>query len=339
MKAFIKAIEYIIPDHLLTNNNLNKSFPEWSVDKIVEKTGIMGRGIAAKDECSSDLGVRAAEKIFESGVCSRKDIDYLLFCTQSPDYFLPTTACIMQNRMGIKKASGAIDYNLGCSGYVYGLGLAKGLIETGQAGNVLLITAETYSKFIHPGDKSVRTLFGDAGSATYIESSKCSDEFIGPFIYGTDGKGSKNLIVPQGAFRRPAQTAPPEIYTDEYGNKRSAEKLYMNGSEVFTFSLLTVPKLIIDLLTKSEKNAEQVDLYVFHQANKFMLEALQKKCKIPKEKFFISFENVGNTVSCTIPIALNEAKKSGILKSGMTVMLVGFGVGYSWGATLLKWNS
>jgi 3-oxoacyl-[acyl-carrier-protein] synthase-3 len=336
--ASIISIEYVIPEKRLTNEMLTNSFPEWSIDKIVEKTGICSRGIASQNECASDLGVRAAEKLFESGACSRQDIDYLLFCTQSPDYFLPTTACLMQERLGLTEASGAIDFNLGCSGYVYGLGLAKGLIETGQASNILLVTAETYSKYIHPADKSVRTLFGDAGTATYLTSVEGSHEFLGPFVYGTDGKGAKNLIVPGGALRNPIGRVNPRVSTDNSGNQRSFENLYMNGSEILTFSLIAVPNLLDDIYSKAALKAEQVDLYVFHQANKFMLNALQRKCNIPKEKFFNSYEKIGNTVSCTIPIALKEAQKTGVLRSGMTVLLVGFGVGYSWGANILRWS-
>lgn len=337
MPAFIKSIEYDLPEGLLTNEMLAAESPEWSVEKIQEKTGINVRRVAASDECASDMGVRAAEKLFARGECSRQEIDYLLFCTQSPDHFLPTTACIMQHRLGIPKASGAIDFNLGCSGYVYGLGLAKGLIETGQACNVLLITAETYSKFIHPRDKSVRTLFGDAATATLIQAANAAQEFLGPFVYGTDGSGAKNLIVPQGGLRYPVSREPSEIMNDEHGNQRSAENLYMNGAEIFAFSLLTVPNSVNSLLAKANLSSKQIDLYVFHQANKFMLDALRKKIKLPEEKFFLSYERFGNTVSCSIPIALKEAIDCGALKTGMTVMLVGFGVGYSWGATLVRW--
>jgi 3-oxoacyl-[acyl-carrier-protein] synthase-3 len=337
MRAAIKAIEYALPGKTVTNADLVAEFPDWTVDKIEEKTGIRQRPIASADECASDLGVVAAERLFSSGVCSPEQIDYLLFCTQSPDYFLPTTACVMQERLGLPRTVGALDFNLGCSGYVYGLGLAKGLIETGQARNVLLITGETYSKHIHPGDKSVRTLFGDAGTATLIQGIEASEERVGPFVYGTDGGGAKNLIVPQGGMRSPMGRTPAEVVTDAHGNQRSTEHLYMNGSEIFTFTLLTVPKSVKALLDKAGIEPDQVDLYVFHQANKFMLDALRKKVKIPEDKFFLAYEKFGNTVSCTIPIALKEAVDCGVLRPGMTVVLVGFGVGYSWGANLVRW--
>ena len=166
MKAAIRAIEYYLPETVLGSDDLTREFPDWSVAKIESKTGIRERHIASGSECSSDLGIAAAKKLFDSGAVSPSEIDFLLFCTQSPDYFLPTTACMMQAALGIPKTAGALDFNLGCSGFVYGLGLAKGLIETGQAKSILLITAETYSKFIHPRDRSVRTIFGDAAAAT-----------------------------------------------------------------------------------------------------------------------------------------------------------------------------
>jgi 3-oxoacyl-[acyl-carrier-protein] synthase III len=337
MQGFIRAIEYDLPEGLLTNDMLAAEYSDWSVEKIEEKVGISVRRIAASNECASDIGVRAAEKLFASEVCRREDIDYLLFCTQSPDYFLPTTACIMQDRLGLPKSCGALDFNLGCSGYIYGLGLAKGLIESGQARNVLLITAETYSKYIHPGDKSVRTLFGDAAAATLIQSRQDTETKIGPFVYGTDGKGANNLIVPAGGLRMPHSDESSLVVEDDQGNFRSQDNLYMNGSEIFTFTLKSVPKAVNDLLVLSGRSLEDIDLFVFHQANKFMLEHLCKKIKIPPQKFYMSFKNYGNTVSSTIPIALKDAERDGKLKSGDLVMLVGFGVGYSWGATLLHW--
>lgn len=339
MTAFIKAIEYYLPEGILTNDEIIAEFPEWSLEKIEKKTGIKKRHIAGVNECSSDLGVAAAKKIFKTGVITAKEIDYLIFCTQSHDYFLPSTACLLQDRLKMPVSAGAIDINLGCSGYIYGLGLAKGIIETGQANTVLFITAETYSKFIHPKDKSVRTLFGDAGAATLITGLKNQNsEFIGPFLYGTDGSGADNLIVPKGGLRSPMRSSLPKIISDDNGNYRSDENLYMNGSEVFTFTLKRVPEIIHQLLKKESLSINDVDYYVFHQANKFILDHLRRKLKIPEEKFCSAYEDVGNTVSSTIPIALKELMKSKCLKQNDLIMLVGFGVGYSWGATFVRWK-
>lgn len=339
--AYINAIEYYLPEKKLTNDDLVSAYPEWTIEKITKKTGISVRGIAGKNECSSDLALKAAEKLFSSGVCCPSDIDYLLLCTQSPDYFLPTTACLLQDRLGISKTSGALDFNLGCSGYVYGLGLAKGLIETGQVKKVLLLTAETYSKFINKGDRSVRTLFGDAATATLLqgrESDTMQSPAIGPFVYGTDGSGALNLIVPAGGQREPRSGRTARMKEDEDGNIRSLNELYMNGSEIFIFTLDVIPKTVRDILTHSNKTLDDIDLFVFHQANKFMLDHIRKKIKVPEGKFFMSFSKYGNTVSSSIPIALRDALQQGALKSGDLVMLVGFGVGYSWGAALVRWK-
>lgn len=338
MTVAIRAIEYYLPEKVLTNEALATEFPEWSIAKIQGKTGIRERHIAAPSECSSDLGYRAAIKLFDSGACSPAEIDYILLCTQSPDYFLPTTACLLQDRLGIPDTAGALDFNLGCSGFVYGLGLAQGLLRTGQASRVLLITAETYSKFIHPQDKSVRTLFGDAAAATLIEAvSSQEDSTPAPFAFGTDGKGGENLIVPAGGLRTPSTPETAQAVTDENGNWRSQNNLFMNGAEIFTFTIRTIPDCVNRLLTKAHKRIEDVDFFVFHQANQYMLEHLRKKMGIPPEKFSLCLGHCGNTVSSTIPIALKHASMEGQLQDGQLVMLVGFGVGYSWGATLLHW--
>ena len=330
MKANIKAISYYLPEAVLSNDLINQEFPEWDIEKISSKTGINSRHISAADEFSSDMAVKAAEKLFAEHNIDKSTIDYLLFCTQSPDYFLPTTACIIQDKLGLNTSIGALDFNLGCSGFVYGLSLAKGLIAGEMAKNVLLITSETYSKFIHPKDKSNKTIFGDAAAATLITAEKgfCS---IGNFIFGTDGKGAENLIVKQGGMRFPVLDENEDI-ADEFGNVRNDKNLFMNGTEIFNFTGEFVPKLTEAILEKSSLTKDDIDLFIFHQANKYMLNHLRKKIKIPEEKFFIAMEHCGNTVSSTIPIALYEAQQQANLADSKNVILAGFGVGYSWGA-------
>ena len=206
MQAILKAIEYYLPPRILDNPQLCEVAPNWSPQKIQNKTGIEERRISEEGELASDLAFKAVTKLFESGACQPVDIDFLILCTQSPDYFLPTTACLLQNRLGLRTNCGAFDFNLGCSGFIYGLGLVKGLIETGQAKTVLLVTAETYTKFITPTDMSVRALFGDASAATLLQAGELPDDqgpAIGPFVYGTDGRGAKNLIVKTGGMRSP----------------------------------------------------------------------------------------------------------------------------------------
>jgi 3-oxoacyl-[acyl-carrier-protein] synthase-3 len=334
--AKVKDIAMYLPQEVLTNADLAEIYTEWPVDKIYGKTGINERRIASVDQTAGDLAYEAATRLFEQGQIAAGDVDFIILCTQAPDYILPTTACILQDRLGVSKQAGALDINLGCSGFVYGLSLAKGLIETGAACCVLLLTADTYSKYINPMDKSVRTLFGDAAAATAIVATEESGEVIGPFVFGTDGSGAKNLIVEAGMYRLPRSYETAKELTDESGNIRSRDNLYMNGAEVMAFSLKEVPKAADALLLKAGKTKEDIDLFVLHQANKFMLEALRKKMKTPPEKLPILVDDCGNTVSSTIPIALYKLRKQGSLKAGHQLMLIGFGVGYSWAACLLN---
>ncbi|MBD0371680.1 MAG: ketoacyl-ACP synthase III [Pyrinomonadaceae bacterium] len=335
-RAAIKAISSYLPAGELTNEQLAEEFGDVEPSVILERTGIRVRRIAGREECASDLGVAAALHLFESGSIQPEEIDFLLFCTQSPDYLLPTTACIMQERLGLRTDCGAIDFNQGCSGYVYGLSLAKSLIETDAARSVLLITADTYSKYINARDKSVRTLFGDGASATLIGASESETNLIGPFVFGTDGRGAEKLIVPVGGMRRPFDDEAMIESEDEQGNRRSPRNLYMNGPEIFNFTMRTVPLVMDELLRKCGCSLDEIDYVIPHQANKFMLERLQRRLKVPAEKFHIELENTGNTVSSTIPIALESARREGRIKAGDTVALVGFGVGYSWAATLVR---
>jgi 3-oxoacyl-[acyl-carrier-protein] synthase-3 len=323
MNAVISAVEYHLPQTIQTNEELAAQFPHWQVQQIAEKTGIHARHISAENELASDLAVVAARKLFDSGAAAPADIDFILLCTQSPDYLLPTTACLLQSRLGIPTTAGALDFNLGCSGYVYGLSLAKGLIETGQIRNLLLVTAETYSKHIHPEDRTVRLVFGDAAAATLIQAGQSPDVGIGPFVFGTDGTGAPNLIVRKGALRH---INSPDLPLD----------MCMNGPEIFAFTLNTIPKTVHRLVAAAGKSLAEVDLFIFHQANAYMLEHLRNRLEIPAEKFFVELRDIGNTVSASIPIAIKQAQRVGRLCSGQLAMLVGFGVGYSWSATLVR---
>ncbi|MFF7708713.1 beta-ketoacyl-ACP synthase 3 [Pseudomonas sp. NPDC007930] len=328
--ARIKAIEYVLPKNLLDNARLAMEYPDWDVDKILNKTGINERYVVDPGQTACDLAVLACEKIFSSSV-SKESIDAIIFCTQSPDYSLPATACILQNRVGISTNCMAFDINQGCSGYIYGLGIAKGLIETGQATNALVVTAETYSHYIHPGDRSVRTLFGDAAAVTWV-AGETEGRGLERFRYGTDGSGAHNLIVPMGRARSPISDISkiPEI-SDDKGNMRSAAHLYMNGPAIFEFSMTRVPQIYKSLFDE-EFTEEHLDRVVFHQANSFMLDALRRRLRIPKEKFVSKFSHCGNTVSSSIPIALKESLEDGSVREGTALALVGFGVGYSWAA-------
>ena len=335
-RAAIKAIASYLPAKELTNEQVAREFGEQDPEKIFDKTGISVRHVAAPDECASDLGVAAARQLFESGACSPSDIDFLLLCTQSPDYFLPTTACTMQSRLGLSTDCGAIDINQGCSGYVYSIAVAKGLIEAGTARQVLLITADTYTKFINPRDRSVRTLFGDGAAATLIGTVAAERELIGPFVFGTDGRGAQDLIVPAGGMRRPIDAEAAIEKEDGQRNWRSACNLYMDGGAVFNFTLQTVPRVLNQLLDKCGISQAEVDYFIPHQANKFMLDRLRAKLKIPQERFYNDMRETGNTVSSTIPIALEKAIKQGLIKTNDKVALIGFGVGLSWAAAMVE---
>lgn len=336
MKATIKAIAYYLPEEKLDNASLAALFPEWSVDKISSKTGIFQRHIAARDEFVSDMSVKAAKKLFAENNITADSIDFILLCTQSPDYFLPTTACLVQDALGIPTTAGALDFNLGCSGYVYGLAMAKGLIMGGIAKNILLITSETYSKFIHPKDKSNRTIFGDAASATLITDGDGFASIL-DFELGTDGRGAQNLIVKKGAARFPADDTDEDI-VDEFGNVRNDKNLFMNGTEIFNFTSASVPGLVKNTLEKNTLSPDDITMYIFHQANKYMLNHLRKKLEIPEEKFYYFLTNCGNTVSSTIAIALKEAIASQAFSKDNKVLLAGFGVGYSWGGCVINFE-
>lgn len=329
--AFIKAISYYLPEKTVTNEDLVSEFPEWTVEKIADKVGVNRRHISSIGETATDLAVNAAERLFALNPdIKREDIDFVLLCTQSPDYFLPSSSCIIQSRLGIPTSCGAFDFNLGCSGYVYGLAVAKGLISGGIAKNILLLTAETYNKYLHPRDKGNRTIFGDAATATVISTNGFAE--IGNFALGTNGAGADNLIVKTGGSRHPEKAN--DLSFDENGNPHSSDYLYMNGSEIFSFTQKNVPIVVRQTLDKNDLSMDDINMFVFHQANRYMLNFLRKKIKIVPEKFFIYMAEIGNTVSNSIPIALDNAKKEGKLTG--PVLICGFGVGYSWGGTILN---
>lgn len=331
MGTFIKKIEYYLPEKILDNKGLEAVFPDWDSAKYEKKIGIHQRHIAGDNQTPVDLAFEASQLLFKS--YDKNKVDFLILCTQSPDYFLPTSACILQDRLGLRTNIGAFDFNLGCSGFVYGLAIAKGLISSHLAESVLLITSETYSKFIHPKDRSNRMIFGDGAAATIIEKSDV--DFIKEFSLGTNGSGSNNLIVKNGAARN---CFDKDVKDFEYspGSITSDNNLYMNGPAIFNFTIDAVPVVIEDVLNKNNTSIDQVDFFIFHQANKYMLDYLRTKMNIPQEKFYINMLNTGNTVSATIPIALKDCMDNKIINSRDKVLLVGFGVGYSWGAALIE---
>jgi 3-oxoacyl-[acyl-carrier-protein] synthase-3 len=330
--AFIKAISYYLPERVLSNEELLKEFPEWSIDKVAEKVGVNLRHLSNECETAGDLAEKAARNLFEEYSIDPKSIDFVLLCTQSPDYALPSTACLLQHKLGIPKTAGAFDYNLGCSGCIYGIAVAKGLIAANIAKNVLLLTAETYTKYLHPQDKSNRSIFGDGAAACLISKDGFAE--IGEFDLGTDGGGAESLILKTGAAREPKPNGKESV--DEEGHLRRDDYLYMNGSEVFNFTLDIVPPMMQNILNRNNLSQDSIDYFIFHQANKFMLSTIRKVCGLPKDKFYINLKNTGNTVSSTVLIGLKDCLDNGTTKAGMNVMISGFGVGLSWGGTILR---
>ena len=316
----IHSIEYHLPSKIRTNDEIAPLMNGWTAEKIFNKIGIKSRHISDVNETALDLAEKACRKALSK--IENIEVESLILCTQSPDYLLPTGACILQDRLGLKTSTMCFDFNLGCSGYIYGLAIARGLIQSGTINNCLLVTTDTYSKYISEDDAVNMALFGDGASATILIKSSTS-EILKPQL-GTDGSGAYNLIVKGGG-------------TKTYYNQTGPLKLFMNGPAIFDFTNIAVPNLVTLILNESNLSISDLDYFIFHQANKFILEHLKKKLGIPSEKFLIDIEDSGNTVSSTIPILIANKRNQDInFFKNKTVMLVGFGVGYSWGAVILK---
>lgn len=296
--------------------------PKWDMDLIASKTGVYNRHIAAPDECSSDLGVKAAEKLFAEFDIDPSTIDFLLFCTQTPDYPLPTTACLIQDRLGLPTSCGALDFNLGCSGYVYGLSLCDGLIRSGAAKRILFITAETYTKLIDKQDRTLRTIFGDGAAATLIESHDAPSMW--GFKFGTDGKGANTLLATENGFRNVDHAIEPRH------RRRWKSDLYMDGPALINFTVAKVPGTLHQVLEAAEMTDADVGYYLLHQATYKMLSQLQQVLKVDEDRVPILMRDFGNTVSSTLPILINQMRKRGDMSPEMRNLLVGFGVGWSW---------
>jgi 3-oxoacyl-[acyl-carrier-protein] synthase III len=324
MKIKIDSNAYYLPEKKESAKDLFLDNPDWDTSKIFEKTGISTRSIASSNQTAVDLAFKAGMKLLKD-VPSKEDIDLIILVTQSPDYVLPTSACILQSQLGLSTKSMAFDINLGCSGFVYALSVASSLIESGVAKKGLILCSETYSKYIHKNDRTCRPLFSDGASATLLSESDSNN--IGPFIFGTDGSGFEKLIVRGGGAREPNN-----IEDSSYG------LLEMSGSDIFLFTLSSIPICINMLLDKSNLKIKDIDLFVFHQASKLVLENIIRIMSLDRDKVFINLKYVGNTVSASIPIALKDAENQDRLKEGDRVMLIGFGVGLSWGATLVTWR-
>lgn len=340
MKSFISHISYYLPENTLTNADLCKLFSTTTEQEIVKKSGVKTRHIAlnendrGNDVTGSDLAYLSALKLFEEHAILPSTINFLLFCSKGLDYKAPATSTILQHRLNLPKHIGTMDIPMGCTGFINGLSVAKGLIETEQATNVLLLTAGATSYVIPPDDLELRMIFGDGAAATFIQGQESKQTKIGPFVFGSDGSGADYMKCIRSGVRNPIDELWLQKYKDANGMKYGL--LEMDGKEVFIFALREVPPMIHSLLAKAKLKMEEIDLFIFHQANGFLLETLRKKLEIPKEQFFTYLENVGNTVSASIPIALSEAIKSGRAKKGDKILLAGFGIGFSWSGTIIN---
>jgi 3-oxoacyl-[acyl-carrier-protein] synthase-3 len=332
----ILATNSALPEKVLTYEELEERFGAAAMKKVLSGAGIRNRRVAAPEVCGSDLAYQAACELLDYHQIDRSTIDLLIHCTQTPDYFLPTTACVLHERLGLLPGCACFDINLGCSQYVYALSVAHSMISSGVASRALVLTGDTMARTLHPMDRSVVPLLGDGASASLVGVVPDGQGFLG-WELGTDGTGHKYLIMPAGAFRRPLSPDTAVERTDEEGNVRTEQNLYMNGAAIFHFAISVVPPTVQRLLQKLSLSVADIDLFIFHQANKFMLEYLFKKLKIPAEKTHIFMEDIGNTSGSSVPIALTDAWRAGKIHPGARVLLIGFGVGLSWAATVIRW--
>ncbi len=334
----ILAAEYELPRAVLTYEQLVQRFGVEAMQKVLAGSGIRNRRVASPDICGSDLAYSAAERMLRRHNLDRGTIDLLIFCTQSPDYLLPTTACVLHERLGLSKRCAACDLNLGCSQYVYALSVAHGLIASGIASRALVLTGDTMSRTIHPLDRALVPLMGDGGSASLVAEVPQGEGFLG-FELGTDGTGHRYLMIPAGGFRQPRCGASRIETIDAEGNVRTPENMRMNGAAIFHFAISIVPPTIETLLSRLSLRMSDVDMFLFHQANRYMLDYLFRKLKIPAEKTHVFLEDIGNTSGSTIPILLTHAWRAGKIRPGVLVLAIGFGVGLSWAATVIRWPS
>lgn len=333
--AYINKIEFVTGSLKLPNQELERIFPDYNFDKFEKKVGIKSRYIADKEETGLSMAVKAVNKLLSSIDSEKYQIDFIIHCTQSPEYMLPTSACILQEKCGLEENIGALDINLGCSGYTYGLILAKSLIESRNANNVILVTSDTYSKYINEKDLINRLIFGDAATASLISANGTNK--IEEFIYGTSGAGWDKLIVKNNFFNVRKESNIEKNYGQ--GNIYTDDNLYMDGPAIFDFTINNIPPLIERVLKKNKLKPEEVDKFIPHQANKFLLKSITNLSSLDISKLYTNLDEYGNTVSSTIPIALKEYSLSDFKGSNEKILIAGFGVGLSWSAGLLTLNS
>jgi 3-oxoacyl-[acyl-carrier-protein] synthase-3 len=334
-KAGIKAVECYLPERVLTNDDITAMFPRWDMVRAERLTGIRRRHVEDDNTPASEMACRAASKLFAKDGAGKDSVDFVIVVTQSGDYRMPATACILQNRLGLSRSVGAMDINQGCAGYVYGLMTAKALVECGAAKKILLITVEKTSFFMHPTDATLRTLQGDAATATLVSSERPLAE-IGDADFGTDGGAFDNIIVPYGGSAEALERKMDDTSGARY---QHPDFVNMKGMEIFNFSVTEVPETINAALGKNGLAIGDVDYFILHQANAIIIRTIAEKLKIPPEKIPMNIDRVGNTSSCSIPLLLSEVLSDPRIKRGDKILLCGFGVGLSWATTVLRISS
>jgi len=338
-RATIAAIHHCVPANRLMQAELEERFGAKNVQSIAKLSGILERRVVPQGMTAADLAHAAADRLLTARNVDRASIDLLILATQTGDYQMPATACILHERLGLAENCATFDINLGCSAYPYALAVANGFFATGQARRALILNADALSTVIHPHDRNLVPLQGDGAAATLLEPTQANDEGLMDFHFGTDGKGWNYLCVPASGARTPRSDETRREQTDESGSIRTAENLFMNGPAVFHFSLHKVPEAVQQALAKFKTTLDDIDLVILHQANRYMLEQIYKKLHVPAEKQFFHLEDIGNLSGASTPVALSEAVRQGRVRAGSRVLLVSFGVGLSWGISLLRFGS
>jgi len=331
----VKGISACVPKFEYDNMDY-QWIPVKERELMIKTVGVQKRRIAQKGITTSDLCLHAAEKLLKDTNCKKEEIDLLIFIAQARDYCLPATATILQDRIGLSKNCMAFDIGLGCSGYIYGLSIAAGLLNSFNLKKALLLVGDVSTASISYKDKSAYTLFGDAGTATILEYDKNAAPMH--FNMNTDGSNYDAIIIPHSGTRKIVDKSSLRIRKFGPGIYRNMIHLALDGVKVFNFATMEVPTNVNDLLASQNLTVENIDQFVFHQANLLMNEIIRKKIKIPKEKHPYSIQTFGNTSSASIPLTIITQLRQQIVENKMKFVLSGFGVGLSWGSVILETN-
>jgi len=334
MPVRIAQIEYHLPAKIVTTDELAAENPAWELGSVLHRTGVLARHVAAENETALDLAVEACRKLLASrGDDAAKQIDAIIFCTQSQDYIMPANSSLLHARLELPANVFAIDINSACAGFVHGLAIANGLILGGQVSNVLLVNADTYSKFIHPKDRSTRVLFGDGAAATWLTRDETRG--IRDIVAATWGKLSDKFIIPAGGCRLPRSEATAKPIERDKGAVTTQDHINMDGMGILQFVSGRVPQQVRDILERNKLKADDIDLFVFHQASRVALDTLTKQLRLDPKKVFSNLERTGNVVSASIPVAMKDAMGQGLIKPGSKVLACGFGVGLTWASAII----